>query len=184
MARNMAGGRQKNNSTLGALYRLSKVGMDPSLYEGLYYDPGPVVRLHGVLTREMKWICWRNTSSDDHLPVNLIFTQGNAPVPTAVLSWDYSWPPQSPDSNPIKNMWQFIKQQYETKKIRYGVLYLQTFVVNYLKKCWSDYVLLYHRRTTPLNIDFTCHRIFQILSMRLLNSFCGVFFLPAIFRSM
>ena len=59
------------------------------------------------------------------LELDLIFMQDNAPVHTCKLVREYltqqgistlDWPPQSPDINPIENVWAIIKQELYSQK--------------------------------------------------------------------
>ena len=91
--------------------------------------PGPIVRLQGQIN-STKYI---NMLTEHFLPYfgqnlndNLIFMQDNAPIHTAGNVKRFldendipclDWPAQSPDLNPIENVWHFIKQQLCNDKI-------------------------------------------------------------------
>ena len=91
--------------------------------------PGPIVRLQGRIN-STKYI---NMLTEHFLPYfgrnldnNPIFMQDNAPIHTAgnvkrfLEEHDIpclDWPAQSPDLNPIENVWHYIKQQLRNDKI-------------------------------------------------------------------
>ena len=91
--------------------------------------PGSIVCLQGQIN-STKYI---NMLTEHFLPYfgqnlndNLIFMQDNAPIYTAGNVKRFleendipclDWPAQSPDLNPIENVWHYIKQQLHNDKI-------------------------------------------------------------------
>jgi transposase len=94
------------------------------------HGPGPLVRLDGRIN-STKYIDMLDEHFvayfDDNLEDNPIFMQDNAPIHTAANVKRFlqghnisclDWPAQSPDLNPIENVWHCIKQQLRDDNIR------------------------------------------------------------------
>lgn len=92
------------------------------------YGTGPIVRMIGKVNATDYKELLENVVEPyffDHLPIGAIFQQDNAPIHTAksVKSWmqDHmpcvlDWPPQSPDLNPIENLWPIVARKAAEKQ--------------------------------------------------------------------
>ena len=119
------------------------------MFWGCFYEGGlgPLVPIEGKLNSEKYiklleeyFIPFLRRESPD-----LIFMQDNSPVHTSRLSSQFlrdqnietlSWPPQSPDLNPIENLWSILKRKRTNK---FGLARTKDELIDQVQQIWSDF---------------------------------------------
>ena len=107
---------------------------------------GPLVALEGSMTAENYIELLRTTLIPELAAAGrpMTFMQDNAPCHTARAVKAFMaendietlpWPPQSPDMNPIENLWAIIKKRRQTK---YGTPKTKTDLIDQIFDIWND----------------------------------------------
>jgi transposase len=111
-----------------------------------WYGLGPLVALEG----NMNALSYIELLREHLIPevaaagIPMVFMQDNAPCHTARIVKDFMaergletmpWPPQSPDMNPIENLWAIIKQR---RKKKYGVPTSKTSLIDQIFDIWDN----------------------------------------------
>lgn len=106
---------------------------------------GPIHRIEGIMDRFMYRDIMENVMlpyAEWQMPLKWIYQQDNDPKHTSVVvkNWFHEhqvtvldWPPQSPDLNPIENLWEIIDQKINRDDIR-----TKDQLFDQLKKAWTE----------------------------------------------
>lgn len=111
-----------------------------------WYGLGPLVALEGNMNSQS----YIELLEESLIPeieaaeIPMVFMQDNAPCHTARIVKDFmqereletmSWPPQSPDMNPIENLWAIIKAR---RKKKYGVPTNKSSLIDQIFDIWDS----------------------------------------------
>ena len=95
-----------------------------------WHGVGPIIKIDGIMDQfKYKGILENHMLpfAEDHLPLTWIFMQDNDPKHKArsVTKWFsdqkirvLDWPPQSPDLNPIENLWMNLKSSIKKENVK------------------------------------------------------------------
>lgn len=90
-----------------------------------WYGIGPLVRMEGIMDQHRYKEIMENEMipfADDNMPVTYVFQQDNDPKHTSRLVKSFlsesnvsvmEWPAQSPDLNPIENLWGHVQREID-----------------------------------------------------------------------
>lgn len=93
-----------------------------------YHGVGPIYRINGVMDQHVYVDILQGTMlpyAEEEMPIRWVFQQDNDPKHTSKKAKEWfrvnnisvlDWPPQSPDLNPIENLWADVKKMVAASK--------------------------------------------------------------------
>ena len=111
---------------------------------------GPLVALegnqnqHSYVETLKEYLLPEITAAQREFGINMVFMQDNAPCHKTNLVLNFlqennistlDWPPQSPDMNPIENLWSIIKKRRQKK---YGFVKTKNELIEQVFKIWNE----------------------------------------------